>query len=106
MGVIINSDDFFVDKVLDITIVFVLALLIMFFFITMRSDINVFIMVYIIYMTLLIIYYLIYINMNSNKKREGINYTILNFISIFTIFMNVFSLVVIRNGYISSCNHR
>ena len=101
MGVIIDSDNFFVDKVLDITIVFVLALVIMFFFITMRSQINVFVMAYIIYMTILIVYYLIYINMNSNKKRD-VNYTILNFISIFTLFMNVFSLAIIGNGYIRS----
>ena len=97
-----NSDDFFVDKVLDITIIFVLAMIILVFFVTMRSQINVFIMAYITYISLLILYYLIYMNTTSNLKKKGRHHSILNFISIFTLFLNLFTLAIIGNGYVNS----
>lgn len=89
MGIIINSNEYVYDKVLDISIVFSLGLVLLGLFYTMRQNVDFFILLYSIFFMSVTFYNLIYINYGKNKNNTR-NYNILNFINIYAIFLNFF----------------
>lgn len=89
MGIIIDSNEYMYDKVLDISIVFSLGLVLLGLFYTMRQNVDFFILLYSIFFMSLTFYNLIYINYKKNKNNTR-NYNILNFINIYAIFLNFF----------------
>lgn len=88
MGIIINSDEYMYDKVLDISIVFSLGLVLLGLFYTMTRNIDFFVLLYSVFFMGLTFYNLIYISYSKQKNTR--NYNILNFMNIYAIFLNVF----------------
>ena len=100
MGIVIESEEFLVDKVLDISIIFVMGILLLFFFNAMLYHRSTFIMAYMIYMCVLLVYYLIYINNYSHVDKKNNHYNILNFTGIYTVFLNIFVMTVVALGFV------
>ena len=100
MGIVIESEDFLVDKVLDISIIFVMGILLLFFFNSMLYHRSTFIISYMIYMCILLVYYLVYINNYSHVDKKNNHYNILNFTGIYTVFLNIFVMAVVAMGFV------
>ena len=97
MGVIINSDDFLIDQVLDIVLIFVMGMIILFFFGTLINFPKTFIVSYALYIAFLLMFILVYINRYCENKTEHKNkLNVLNFMGIYTICLNTLMVVVTR----------
>lgn len=100
MGVILNSEDFLIDQVLDIIIIFVMGGVLLFFFNTMTNRPKTFLITFATYMTLLLISMLTYINRycGSNKNHKN-KVNVINFMAIYTICLNILLIVVVAGGF-------
>lgn len=100
MGVILNSEDFLVDQVLDIIIIFIMGGILVFFFNTMRNRPKMFLIAFATYMALMLVLLLTYINRycDSNKNHKN-KVNIINFLAIYTICLNILLVVVVSGGF-------
>jgi hypothetical protein len=100
MGVILISDDFLVDQVLDILLIFIMGGVLLFFYNTLMNRPKTFLIAFATYMSLLLIAMLTYINRycgyNANHKNKV---NIINFLAIYTICLNLLILVVVSGGF-------
>lgn len=92
MGVIIQSDNFAIDTILDICLVFVLGSVLLFFGNSMKNE-NRFVMLYIsLFIGVVLIYNLVYLNSNTiEEKKEKSSFNILVFLNIY-LFILMFVL--------------
>lgn len=94
MGIILDNDENkttnYLTIILDIMIVFLLGSSLLFFANTIKND-NQFLMVYIsIIVILVILYNMIYLHNNVEKKiKEQNNYNILTFVNIYTMILMI-----------------
>lgn len=101
MGVILNSDDFLVDQVLDIIIIFVMGIILLFFFGTMLHYPKTFLITYSLYIMVLLVSMLSYINMYCSVNTEHKNkVNIINFMGIYTICLNILLATVVSSGIV------
>ena len=101
MGVILNSEDFLVDQVLDIVIIFVMGTILLFLFGTMINYPKTFLVSYALYIMILLIAMLTYINRYCSDNTEHKNkVNIINFMGIYTICLNILLATVVSSGFI------
>ena len=99
MGIILESNDYLVDKVLDISIIFIMGIILLFFFYAMMNHNKVFITTYMIYISILMVYFLIYIHNKSKVEKSNNHYNILTFTGIYTVFLNIFVIGAVGFGF-------
>ena len=103
MGLILDSNNFS-DQLIDIVIIFILGALLLFFFNTMINHKRTFLITFSSYMIFLLLIMTIYINFRC--KKENINekpdtfLEIVNFMSVYTICVNLLLVAVIINNYV------
>lgn len=88
------------DQILDTVIIFFLGSLLLFFFNSMINHPRVFIVTFATYITVLVLLHTIYMNKycsNTNHKNKR---NLLNFISIYTICLNLLMIFVVGNEFI------
>lgn len=101
MGIIIDSQDQLKDQILDTVIIFFLGSLLLFFFNTMINHPRIFIVSFATYITILILLHTIYLNRyctNNNNHKNKQN--LLNFMSIYTICLNLLMIFIVSNEFI------
>jgi hypothetical protein len=102
MGVILDSEDFIIDQVLDIIIIFVLGIFLLIFFNMMINYPRTFIITLSIYSSVLLILLTTFINNYGGEKEKHLNkLKVLNFVSIYTICLNIFIVIAVSSGFIS-----
>lgn len=91
MSIIITSDNYFVNNVLDILLVFVLGTLLLFFANAMKNE-NRFVMVYVSIIVICVnIMNTFFIHHNTIEEKKTSNmYNILTFINIYIIILMIF----------------
>ena len=101
MGIILESQGQLKDQILDTIIIFFLGALLLFFFNTMINHPRIFIVSFATYITILILFHTIYLNKycttNNNQKNKQ---NLLNFMSIYTICLNLLMIFVVSNQFI------
>lgn len=99
MGILLESNQL-KDQILDTVIIFFLGSLLLFFFNSMINHPRVFIVTFATYITVLVLLHTIYMNKycsNTNHKNKR---NVLNFISIYTICLNLLMIFVVGNEFI------
>jgi len=101
MGIILDSQDQLKYQILDTVIVFLLGSLLLFFFTTMINFPRIFLVSFATYMTILILLHTIYMNRyctndNNHKNKQNL----INFMSVYTICLNLLMIFVVSNNYI------
>lgn len=99
MGILLESNQL-KDQILDTVIIFFLGSLLLFFFNSMINHPRVFIVTFATYITVLVLLHTIYMNKycsNTNHKNKR---NLLNFISIYTICLNLLMIFVVGNEFI------
>ena len=101
MGIILDSQDQLKYQILDTVIVFLLGSLLLFFFTTMINFPRIFLVSFATYMTILILLRTIYMNRyctndNNHKNKQNL----INFMSVYTICLNLLMIFVVSNNYI------
>lgn len=99
MGILLESNQL-KDQILDTVIIFFLGSLLLFFFSTMINYPRVFLVTFATYITVLVLLHTIYMNKycsNTNHKNKR---NLLNFISIYTICLNLLMIFVVGNEFI------
>lgn len=106
MGIIVDSENKFGDQVFDIVIIFILGVLLLFFFNTMINHKRTFLISYASYIACLLIVMTIFINFNCEKntlnsiETNNNSRQIVNFMSIYTICVNILLIVTVMNNYV------
>lgn len=104
MGIIIDSENKFSDQVFDIVIIFILGVLLLFFFNTMINHKRTFLISYASYIACLLVIMTIFINFkcerNDLNSEKNTSLQIVNFMSIYTICVNILLLVTVMNNYV------
>lgn len=102
MGVILTSDDFIIDQVLDIIIIFVMGTILLFFVYTMLHHPKLFLVCFSLYITLLLVLMLTYINSycGDNNGTQKNKLSFINFMCIYTICLNIFMASVVSSNVI------
>lgn len=101
MGIILDSQDQLKYQILDTVIVFLLGSLLLFFFNTMINHPRTFLVSFATYITILILIHTIYMNTyctNNNNHKNKQN--LINFMSIYTICLNLLTIFVVANNVI------
>jgi hypothetical protein len=101
MGIILDSQDQLKYQILDTIIVFLLGSLLLFFFTTMVNFPRIFLVSFATYITILILLHTIYMNRyctNNNNHKNKQN--LINFMSVYTICLNLLMIFVVANNYI------
>lgn len=101
MGIILDSQDQLKYQILDTIIVFLLGSLLLFFFTTMINFPRIFLVSFATYITILILLHTIYMNRyctndNNHKNKQNL----INFMSVYTICLNLLMIFVVSNNYI------
>lgn len=101
MGIILDSQDQLKYQILDTVIVFLLGSLLLFFFTTMINFPRIFLVSFATYITILILLHTIYMNRyctndNNHKNKQNL----INFMSVYTICLNLLMIFVVSNNYI------
>jgi ABC-type siderophore export system fused ATPase/permease subunit len=101
MGIILDSEDKMIDQVLDIVIIFVLGTVLLFFFNAMINHPRFFIMSFSLYISIIMVLYLVYLNNYCIENEDNKNKVrFLNFISIYTICLNTSIICALSFGII------
>lgn len=101
MGIILDSQDQLKDQILDTVIIFSLGSLLLFFFNTMINHPRIFIVSFGTYIVILILLLMIYMNRYcSNNNNHKNKQNLLNFMSIYTICLNLLMIFVVSNEFI------
>lgn len=98
MGVLIESDNFYVNNILDVLLIFGLGMILLFMVYLLKFDSKYFVSVYSGFVIFLCFYFLIFINkeLSENKKNTN-NYNIINFVTIYSIVLSIFLIVAVHN---------
>ena len=91
MAIILNSENFFIDYILDILLVFFLGSILLFYSNTIKKDSRLF-MLYLSLFTISVnLYTIIYLHQNTTKNLKKKNgYNILIFLQIYSIILLAF----------------
>ena len=101
MGIILDSQDQLKYQILDTIIVFLLGSLLLFFFTTMINFPRIFLVSFATYITILILLHTIYMNRYcSNDNNHKNKQNLINFMSVYTICLNLLMIFVVSNNYI------
>ncbi len=101
MGIILDSQDQLKFQILDTIIVFLLGSLLLFFFTTMINFPRIFLVSFATYITILILLHTIYMNRYcSNDNNHKNKQNLINFMSVYTICLNLLMIFVVSNNYI------
>lgn len=91
MAIILKSDNYFVDYILDILLVFFLGSVLLFYSHTIKQDSRLFMLYLSLFIIGVNVYTLVYLQQNASislKKKNG--YNILVFLQIYTIILLAF----------------
>ena len=100
MGFILESTDQLKVQVLDTIIIFFLGSLLLFFFNAMINHPRTFLVTFAGYITILVLFLTIYINKYCTSNTKNNKKNILNFMSIYTICLNLLLIFVVTNDLI------
>jgi hypothetical protein len=91
MAIILNSENFFIDYILDIILVFFLGSILLFYSNTIKKDSRLFMLYLSLFIISVNIYTIIYLHHNITKKlKENNSYNILVFLQIYSIILLAF----------------
>lgn len=99
MGILLETNDL-KDQIFDTIIIFFLGSLLLFFFNSMINHPRVFIVAFATYITVLVLMLMIYINKYCSNENQKNKKNILNFISVYTICLNLLMIFVVGNEFI------